>query len=251
MRFADLLDRVSLVDPEMRIRFTSPHPKDFPDEVLEIMQERANICEQIHLPAQSGSSNVLQSMRRGHTIEDYMELVERIRGFMPEISLSTDMISGFCGETQQDHEQTVKLMEEVQYNYAFMFKYSMRGKTHAYHRMKDDVSEKEKQRRLAEVIDAYDRNLHEANGKSVGREKLVLIEKISPRSDAHWLGRDDGNMKVIVPRDRLPVVGSDDVMDTKIGDYVKVKISEYNPNTFQSIPLEISSIQHFYKSQNI
>jgi len=126
MRFADLLDRVSEVDPEMRIRFTSPHPKDFPDEVLQIMSERANICEQIHLPAQSGSSRMLDLMRRGHTIDDYMELVGRIRSFMPNMSFSTDIIAGFCGEKLDDHLQTVQLMKDMKYNYAFMFKYSMR-----------------------------------------------------------------------------------------------------------------------------
>lgn len=247
MRFADLLDQVSQVDDEMRIRFTSPHPKDFPDEVLQIMRERPNICEQIHLPAQSGSSNVLKSMRRGHTIEDYMLLVERIRSYMPDISISTDMISGFCGETEDDHQKTINLMNYVKYNYAFLFKYSMRGKTHAYHRMKDDVDEKTKQRRLAEVIKTYERHLPEANSKSVGKEKLVLIEKVSPRSDEHWLARDDGNIRVILPRTKLPLATDPNQLlrHTQIGDYVNVKITSYHPNTYQSEPIHISSIRHF------
>jgi len=249
MRFADLLDQISEVDPEMRIRFTSPHPKDFPDEVLQIMSERNNICKQIHLPAQSGSSNVLKSMRRGHTREDYLKLVDRIRSYMPHISISTDIISGFCGETSEDHQLTVDLMNTVKYNYAFMFKYSMRGKTHAYHRMKDDVDEAEKQRRLVDVISSYEKNLPLTNNKFVGQNRLVLIEKVSVKSDDEWLGRCDGNLKVILPRHKtLYDVTSKTERKTQIGDYVNVKITEYHPNTFRSQAVEISSIEHFSKN---
>jgi len=249
MRFADLLDKISSVDPEMRIRFTSPHPKDFPDEVLQIMKERNNICKQIHLPAQSGSSNVLKSMRRGHTREDYLELVDRIRSYMPDITISTDMISGFCGETEEDHRLTVDLMNIVKYNYAFMFKYSMRGKTHAYHRMKDDVDEVVKQQRLADVINSFENNLPLANNKFVGQNRLVLIEKVSVKSDDDWLGRCDGNLKVILPRHQtLYDVTSKAERKTQVGDYVNVKITEYHPNTFKSQPIEISSIEHYSKN---
>ncbi|XP_076967417.1 mitochondrial tRNA methylthiotransferase CDK5RAP1 isoform X2 [Tamandua tetradactyla] len=126
LRFAHLLDQVSRVDPEMRIRFTSPHPKDFPDEVLQLIHERDNICKQIHLPAQSGSTRVLEAMRRGYSREAYVELIHHIRDSIPGVSLSSDFIAGFCGETEGDHLQTVSLLREVQYNTGFLFAYSMR-----------------------------------------------------------------------------------------------------------------------------
>ncbi|XP_003788286.1 CDK5 regulatory subunit-associated protein 1 [Otolemur garnettii] len=126
LRFAHLLDQVSRIDPEMRIRFTSPHPKDFPDEVLQLIHERDNICKQIHLPAQSGSSRVLEAMRRGYSREAYVELIHHIRESIPSVSLSSDFIAGFCGETEEDHLQTVSLLREVQYNTGFLFAYSMR-----------------------------------------------------------------------------------------------------------------------------
>ncbi|XP_045018581.1 mitochondrial tRNA methylthiotransferase CDK5RAP1 isoform X2 [Bubalus bubalis] len=126
LRFAHLLDQVSRIDPEMRIRFTSPHPKDFPDEVLQLIHERDNICKQIHLPAQSGSSRVLEAMRRGYSREAYVELIHHIRESIPGVSLSSDFIAGFCGETEEDHLQTVSLLREVQYNIGFLFAYSMR-----------------------------------------------------------------------------------------------------------------------------
>ena len=246
LRFANLLEEVSKVDPDMRVRFTSPHPKDFPDEVLQVISDNANICNQIHLPAQSGSSNVLKAMRRGHTIEDYVNLVERIRHFLPDVSLSTDMISGFCGESDEDHAASVKLMNDIKYNFAFLFKYSMRKKTHAYHKMKDDVPETLKQKRLVEVIDAYNDNLRAANFKYVGETQLVLIEKISPRSSSHWLCRNDGNIRVIIPCKPLPSCDNGNVLtETKPGDYVAVRLDSYHPNTYQATPLYITSISMY------
>jgi len=130
--FTDLLDRVSAVNPEMRVRFTSPHPKDFPDDLLDLIRERPNICNSLHMPAQSGSSRVLSLMRRGYTREAYIELVDRVRARIPGVSISTDMISGFCGETEDDHQDTLALMNHVGYEHAFMFAYSQREKTHAH-----------------------------------------------------------------------------------------------------------------------
>nr|XP_015220190.1 PREDICTED: CDK5 regulatory subunit-associated protein 1 isoform X3 [Lepisosteus oculatus] len=176
LRFADLLDRVSLVDPEMRVRFTSPHPKDFPDEVLQLIQERGNICKQIHLPAQSGSSRVLQAMRRGYTREAYLELVAHIRGIIPEVSLSSDFIAGFCGETEEDHQQTVSLLRDVQYNMGFLFAYSMRQKTHASRRLQDDVPLEVKQRRLEELITVFREEASKVNAGLIGSAQLVLVE---------------------------------------------------------------------------
>ncbi|XP_026547093.1 CDK5 regulatory subunit-associated protein 1 [Notechis scutatus] len=126
LRFAELLDRVAAVDPEMRIRFTSPHPKDFPDEVFEVMRERHNICKQVHLPAQSGSSRVLEAMKRGYTRESYLELVYHLRNYLPDATLTSDFIAGFCGETEADHLQTLSLLREVSYNFAYIFAYSQR-----------------------------------------------------------------------------------------------------------------------------
>ncbi|XP_038289445.1 mitochondrial tRNA methylthiotransferase CDK5RAP1 isoform X3 [Canis lupus familiaris] len=176
LRFTYLLDQVSRVDPEMRIRFTSPHPKDFPDEVLQLIHERDNICKQIHLPAQSGSSRVLEAMRRGYSREAYVELIHHIRESIPGVSLSSDFIAGFCGETEEDHLQTVSLLREVQYNMGFLFAYSMRQKTRAYHRLKDDVPEEVKLRRLEELITVFREEATKANMASVGSTQLVLVE---------------------------------------------------------------------------
>lgn len=155
LRFSDLLDQVSRVDPGMRIRFTSPHPKDFPDEVLHLIAERQNVCKQIHLPAQSGSNQVLKAMRRGYTRESYLDLVDNIKRIIPDVSLSSDFISGFCGETEDDHQQTLSLIREVGYNVGFLFAYSLRKKTHAFHRLQDDVEPRVKQRRLEECISVF------------------------------------------------------------------------------------------------
>ncbi|XP_066526676.1 CDK5 regulatory subunit-associated protein 1 isoform X2 [Hoplias malabaricus] len=176
LRFTELLDRVSLVDPTMRIRFTSPHPKDFPDEVLQLIQERKNICKQIHLPAQSGSSRILQTMRRGYTREAYLELVDNIRKIIPGVSLSSDFITGFCGETEEDHQQTLSLLREVGYNIGFLFAYSMRKKTHAYHRLQDDIPAEVKQRRLEELISVFREEANKVNSTLIGSTQLVLVE---------------------------------------------------------------------------
>ncbi|XP_015220192.2 mitochondrial tRNA methylthiotransferase CDK5RAP1 isoform X5 [Lepisosteus oculatus] len=188
LRFADLLDRVSLVDPEMRVRFTSPHPKDFPDEVLQLIQERGNICKQIHLPAQSGSSRVLQAMRRGYTREAYLELVAHIRGIIPEVSLSSDFIAGFCGETEEDHQQTVSLLRDVRYNMGFLFAYSMRQKTHASRRLQDDVPLEVKQRRLEELITVFREEASKVNAGLIGSAQLVLVEGITSASSQSLRG---------------------------------------------------------------
>ncbi|XP_043351730.1 mitochondrial tRNA methylthiotransferase CDK5RAP1 isoform X3 [Dermochelys coriacea] len=176
LRFTHLLDQASRVDPEMRIRFTSPHPKDFPDEVLQLIQERRNICKQLHLPAQSGSSRILEAMRRGYTREAYLELVQHVRDSIPGVSLSSDFIAGFCGETEGDHQQTVSLLRQVRYNVGFLFAYSMRQKTRAYHRLQDDVPVEVKRRRLEELISVFRAEATRANGAMVGRSQLVLVE---------------------------------------------------------------------------
>ncbi|XP_006860824.1 PREDICTED: CDK5 regulatory subunit-associated protein 1 [Chrysochloris asiatica] len=234
LRFAHLLDQVSRVDPEMRIRFTSPHPKDFPDEVLQLIHERDNICKQIHLPAQSGSSRVLEAMRRGYSREAYVNLVHHIRESIPGVSLSSDFIAGFCGETEDDHLQTVSLLREVQYNTGFLFAYSMRQKTRAYHRLQDDVPEKVKLRRLEELIAVFREEATKANETSVGCAQLVLVEGLSKRSATDLCGRNDGNLKVIFPCTELEDVSSPGLkVRAHPGDYVLVKITAASSQTLK------------------
>ncbi|XP_048026792.1 CDK5 regulatory subunit-associated protein 1 isoform X1 [Megalobrama amblycephala] len=243
LRFADLLDRVSLINPDMRIRFTSPHPKDFPDEVLHLIQERRNICKQIHLPAQSGSSQVLHAMRRGYTREAYLELVENIRKIIPGVSMSSDFITGFCGETEDDHQQTLSLLREVGYNMGFLFAYSMRKKTHAYHRLQDDVPVPVKQRRLEELISVFREEAAKVNMAFIGSAQLVLVEGESKRSSEELCGRNDGNVKVIFPKTDLSVQPEKPQMvPIKPGDYVLVKITSANSQSLRGHALIHSSL---------
>ncbi|VDP01830.1 unnamed protein product [Soboliphyme baturini] len=223
VRFAELLDRVSAVNPEIRFRFTSPHPKDFPDELLQIMKERTNICKHIHLPAQSGSDAMLSSMKRGHNREAYLNLVERIRSIIPGVTLSSDFITGFCGETEDDHQQTLELMNAVRYNYCFVFMYSMRKKTNAFYHLKDDVPLETKKRRLEELSQTFRKCALEINRSLIDTEQLVLVEKTSKRSASDWMGRNNGGIKVILPKCVLPDKRSG-VKEVEPGDYVAVKV---------------------------
>ncbi|XP_069571755.1 mitochondrial tRNA methylthiotransferase CDK5RAP1 isoform X1 [Brachyistius frenatus] len=225
LRFSDLLDRVSRVDPDMRIRFTSPHPKDFPDEVLHLIAERENICKQIHLPAQSGSSQVLKAMRRGYTREAYLDLVKNIKGIIPDVGLSSDFISGFCGESEDDHQQTLSLIREVGYNVGFLYAYSMRKKTHAFHRLQDDVPAEVKQRRLEEVIGVFREEAVRVNAALIGSTQLVLVEGDSKRAANDLCGRTDGNIRVIFPKEDVAVQpGDSNTAPLCAGDYVLVKV---------------------------
>ncbi|NXQ92376.1 CK5P1 protein, partial [Nyctibius grandis] len=240
LRFAHLLDQVSRIDPEMRIRFTSPHPKDFPDEasVLQLIRERHNICKQLHLPAQSGSTRVLEAMRRGYTREAYLELVHHVRESIPGVSLSSDFIAGFCGETEEDHQQTVSLLREVRYNVGFLFAYSMRQKTRAYHRLRDDVPADVKQRRLEELIAVFREEAARANEALVGQSQLVLVEGPSKRSASEWCGRNDGNIKVIFPDAEMEdAAGCEALVRAQPGDYVLVKVTSASSQTLKGVPL--------------
>ncbi|XP_072206522.1 mitochondrial tRNA methylthiotransferase CDK5RAP1 [Excalfactoria chinensis] len=238
LRFAHLLDQVSRIDPEMRIRFTSPHPKDFPDEVLQLIQERHNICKQLHLPAQSGSTRVLEAMRRGYTREAYLELVQHVRNTIPGVSLSSDFIAGFCGETEEDHQQTVSLLQEVRYNVGFLFAYSMRQKTRAYHRLQDDVPADVKRRRLEELITVFREEAARANEAMVGQSQLVLVEGPSKRSASELCGRNDGNIKVIFPdADIEDAGGCKALVRAQPGDYVLVKVTSASSQTLKGVLL--------------
>ncbi|XP_003229395.1 mitochondrial tRNA methylthiotransferase CDK5RAP1 [Anolis carolinensis] len=244
LRFAELLDRVSVIDPEMRIRFTSPHPKDFPDEVFQLMKERHNICKQLHLPVQSGSSRILEAMRRGYTREAYLELVHHVRDSLPGVTLGSDIIAGFCGETEADHQQTVSLVQEVGYRTAFIFAYSERQKTRAFHRLKDDVPLDVKRRRVKELTDVFREGASKANAAAVGQMQVVLVEGPSKRSALELSGRNDGNIKVIFPDVKMDDgTGSGSTVHAQPGDYVLVKISSANSQTLKGIPMRRTTLR--------
>lgn len=248
-RFADLLAAVSDVDPELRVRFTSPHPKDFPDALLQLMSERHNICNNVHLPAQSGSTAVLKRMRRGYSREAFLELAHRVRDLIPGVALSTDIIAGFCGETEQDHEDTVSLMRTVGFEQAFMFAYSMRDRTHAAHRMQDDVPEEVKGRRLREIITAFREEATVRNQEEIGTQHVILVEGPSKRStpDAPELvGRVDNNKRCVIPD--TPVAASSRLAASpavrlRAGDYAVVQVDAAGTTTLQATPLARTTLQ--------
>ena len=208
--FADLLEMVAVACPKLRIRYSTSHPKDMTDKVLAVMARYDNICKYIHLPVQSGSSNVLKRMNRGYDRVWYLERIASIRRHMPDCAISTDIIAGYCGETEEDHRQTLSLIEVVGYDMAFMFKYSERPKTLAARKYPDDVPDDVKSRRLAEIIALQKRKSGERLSGYVGQVHEVLIEGVSKRSAEHMYGRNTQNAVVIVPRSvvggRLSVV---------------------------------------------
>lgn len=215
-QFVDLLEKVSDIAPNVRFRFTSPHPKDFPEALLYLIKSRKNICKQIHLPAQSGSSSVLERMRRGYTREAYLNLVDRIRDIIPDVTLSSDFISGFISETEEDHKETLDLINTVGYDMAYMYAYSMREKTMAQRRYIDDVPEEVKQRRLREVVDLFYSKLNTLTSRFLGSRQLVLIDGPSKKDHSKLQGRTDGNKSVVMD-------SSYDFL--KPGDYVEVHIT--------------------------
>jgi tRNA-2-methylthio-N6-dimethylallyladenosine synthase len=212
--FADLLAASALVDPSIRIRFTTSHPQDLSDKLLYTIASHPNICNYIHLPVQSGSNRILEQMNRTYTIEHYLGLIEKARKIIPGVSFSTDIISGFPSETEEEHQMTLDVMKKVRYDGAFMFKYSPREGTKAF-RMDDDVSEEIKTRRLQEIIDLQQSVSYEINQETIGKEEIILIEGFSKKSNEFYAGRTDSNKVVIVPVNN----------DSKEGDYIKVKIT--------------------------
>ncbi|XP_047535306.1 mitochondrial tRNA methylthiotransferase CDK5RAP1 [Vanessa atalanta] len=244
LRFADLLDKVSSVDPEMRIRFTAAHPKDFPDEVLRVVRERANVCKSVHLPAQSGSSAVLARMRRGYGRDAYLRLVQRVRAAIPGVGLSTDMICGFCGETDEEFEETLSLMDIVEYNVAFLFPYSMREKTTAYRRYKDDVPESVKKERHSRMIELYRRKCQKLNDAEIGNVHLVLVEGVVPKT-GQIMGRNEFYIKVVFDQTEIP--SEEGMRRAKPGDYVGVRIVSARCSVLTGVPLYHTTIREFYK----
>jgi tRNA-2-methylthio-N6-dimethylallyladenosine synthase len=207
---------VARLSPDLRIRFSTSHPKDITDEVLHTMARHENICNYIHLPAQSGNTEVLEKMRRGYTREWYMNKVRRIREIIPGCAISTDIITGFCGETEEQHQETLSLMEWARFNFAFMFFYSERPGTLAERKFKDDIPEEVKKRRLNEVIALQNTIQKEWSLSRIGQSFKVLIEGDSKRSTQDFCGRNDHNQMVVFPK----------VEGIRPGDYVHVKIHD-------------------------
>lgn len=199
--FADLLQMVAAIDGIQRVRFTSPHPSDFSDKVIDVMGAEPKICRFIHLPVQSGSDPVLAAMKRTYTVDEYLTLVDKLRTAMPGLCLSTDVIAGFPGETEADYEATLALMSQVRYDSAFMFKYSERKGTVAFRELPDTVSEEEKTRRLSGIIELQNAISMEMNQACIGRVEQVLIQGDAPKGQGKAIGKTDGFKTVVFPRE--------------------------------------------------
>ena len=198
--FAKLLELVALIDPKLRVRFSTSHPKDITDDVLFTMAKYPNICKNIHLPVQSGNTRMLSMMNRTYTREWYLSKVKRIREIMPDCGLSTDVIAGFCTETEEEHQDTVSLMAQCGFDYAYMYTYSERPGTLAARRYTDDVPEEVKKRRLTEIIETQNRSSQLSYKADIGKVREVLIEGDSKRSADDWSGRDSQNKMVVFPK---------------------------------------------------
>jgi len=218
--FARLLEKVAVMNPLLRIRFATSHPKDLSDELLQTIARYNNICKAIHLPVQSGSTRILEKMNRGYTRDQYLDRIYAIRKYLPDCAISTDIIAGFCDETEEDHKETLSLMEQVAFDYAFMFRYSERPDTLAAERYPDNVPSEVKDRRLREIIDLQQKLSYQSNKQDAGKTFEVLIEGFSKRSDAYFSGRNSQNKVVI-----FPVTGN------KPGDYIRVKIDRFTSAT--------------------
>ncbi len=218
--FPELMRRVAAISPELRVRFATSHPKDISDRLLEVMAATPNIARAIHLPAQSGSTPMLGRMNRKYTREWYLERVAAIRRHMPDCGISTDIIAGFSGETEEEHAATLSLMREVGYDFAYMFKYSERPGTFASKNLPDDVPEKVKSKRLTEIIALQSELGHQSNLRDIGREVVVLVEGESKKQPGHLTGRSSEYKVVVFEKG-----------DHKVGDYVRVRVTGCTPAT--------------------
>lgn len=212
---ARLLELVALIDPKVRIRYSTSHPKDLSDELLLVMAKYPNICKHIHLPVQSGSNRMLQLMNRRYTREWYLNRIQAIKNILPDCSISTDIIAGFCDETEEDHQQTLSLMEEVGYDFAFMFKYSERPGTKAQLELKDNVPDEVKTRRLNEIIELQSKLSEKSKQQDIGKTFEVLIEGVSKKSADELFGRTSQNKVVVFPKENYAP-----------GQYVYVRIKD-------------------------
>lgn len=214
VNFAELMSRVAEISPLLRVRFTTSHPRDLTDELLHVMAKYDNICKYIHLPVQSGNTRVLGVMNRGYSREWYMERIESIKTIIPDCAISTDIITGFCTETEEEHQDTLSLMEWTGFDYAYMFAYSERPKTLAERKYEDDIPETVKNRRLTEVINLQQRLSKESNERDLGKVFEVLVEGPSKKSAEEYAGRNSQNKVIVFPKGTV-----------QKGDYVKVKVN--------------------------
>ena len=227
--FAQLLDLVSLVSSDLRVRFSTSHPKDMNDDVLHVMAKRENICKHIHLPVQSGNSRILELMNRGYSREWYLNRINSIRKIIPGCGISMDIISGFCTETEEDHQDTLSLMKEVKYDFGFMFSYSERPNTQAQRKLEDDVTADVKKRRLQEIIDLQLIHSRERTETRLHKTHKVLVEGISKKSDDNLYGRTTQNTVVVFPKENY-----------KIGDYVMVAVDSCTSATLKGKALKLA-----------
>ncbi|MBW2962398.1 tRNA (N6-isopentenyl adenosine(37)-C2)-methylthiotransferase MiaB [Mesonia aestuariivivens] len=227
--FSDLLEMVAKAQPKMRIRFSTSNPQDMTLDVIRTTAKYRNICNHIHLPVQSGSNRILNKMNRLHTRVEYFELIDNIRKIIPNCGISQDMIIGFPTETEEDHQDTLSLMEHVKYDFGFMYAYSERPGTMAGRKFEDDIPEKVKKRRLQEVIDLQQKHSHYRTQMHLGKIEEVLIEKESKKSDLHWSGRNSQSTTVVFPKENY-----------KVGDFVNVKILDCTTATLIGEPVGYS-----------
>jgi len=230
--FAQLLEMSATAFPKMRFRFSTSNPQDMHEEVIHVMAKHHNICKYIHLPVQSGSTRILQEMNRQHTREEYMDLVDKIYKIIPEISLSQDIISGFPTETEEDHQDTLSLIEYANYDFGYMFAYSERPGTLAARKLEDDVPEEIKKRRLQEIINLQQKTGLKRTQRFLGQTVEVLIEKDSKKSDLHWSGRNTQNTTVVFPKEHY-----------KPGDFVLVKVTDCTSATLIGEAVGYSEMQ--------
>lgn len=224
--FTALMEQASRLNPEVRFRFSSPHPKDFPLPLLTLIAERPNLCNYIHIPAQSGSSSMLERMKRPYTREEYLDLIALMKKTIPGVSLSTDIIAGFCDETEEEHQDTMSLMKSVEYDLAYMFAYSERERTLAQRKYEDNIPEEVKKRRLTEIINQQMSIQQKNNQKEIGKRHLVLSEGFSKRSDEQLSGRTDTNKVVVFEKQGYSK-----------GEYVEVEITDATSATLIGKPL--------------
>jgi len=227
LSFAHLLKKVAQLDSSLRVRFATSYPQDMTNEVLEAIASYDNICRSIHLPVQSGSSSVLERMHRGYTHEWYMQRIEAIRRIVKDCAISTDFIAGFCGETEEEHKQTIALMNEVKFDFAYMFKYSERPNTYAQRKFADDVADDVKTRRLNEIIDLQQQHSLASNRADLNKTFQVLVEGESRKSADNLFGRNSQNKVVVFPRKNY-----------KVSDYVNVLVNDCSSATLKGVSVE-------------
>jgi tRNA-2-methylthio-N6-dimethylallyladenosine synthase len=220
--FALLLEKIALISPGLRVRFSTSHPKDITDEVLHTIAKYENICNYIHLPVQSGNNRILQLMNRTYTREWYMAKIDRIRELIPDCGISADIIAGFCTETEEEHQETINIMQYSKYDYGYMYFYSERPGTLAARRYEDDIPEEIKKRRLAEIVEVQYQLSLQSNKNDVGKTFKILVDGESKKDINFWKGRNDQNKVAVFAKENFPI---------KKGDYVQVKINACTKGT--------------------